>query len=206
MKTLHKLLIIIAVFTVIYLLWKKYTFNKKLEGFENQLNQSQSYDLYLQDISRQLEISTDRIKNFKIEGTPENESTFKIIFEIHPKGIFESNQPLINEITSKLNTIKTEKKPFKINYQGSDIYLAEINYKDKKYQNKSNKVDRQYINPELKPQIKYLEDQNQGIPHDPVLDRSYRFNNGELVLDPLITPVPSIMPDIEPTNFPTPSS
>jgi len=195
MKNLCFFLVLLFTFSILYLVCKEYTEEFTIPGEKKSIAD--------QELAQQLKIDLGRIRNFKEFGDPSNEQQYKISFEIHPKSIAQPNQPLVTEIEEALRRRQDEKQFFKVTTPlGQDVFLSQIQVKSKDIINQEKEAEQegQFINPAYRGSIEYLKDKERGIRKDRELERGYRFEKGELVLEPK----PSISP--APTSTPIPST
>lgn len=198
LKMLEKWKIIVIVFLMLSLFYY-FTINLEThyENFQSQKEKQFLNDLKIK-LSTLLGISLSRIRNLKQIGVPDD-TNYKIIFEIIPRNLEESKEPLNSEIQNKLEKmIKDVNFPEITVNQNNIKSFGQISFKkipieDNIFQdpdqikNQNEKQKNLFHDPGINDKIKYLKYLEKGFHQNPFLERSYQFKNQEIYLEPMPT-------------------
>ena len=159
--------------------------------------------------ARQLQISSNRIKNYKENGNIDDINNYSIQFEIYPRNLIQvsSDEHSLKDVKEKLIKMTEIDETFNLkSLNGKDIFLSKIIINDiknedvidlnnKKKEDLNKKKDK-FVNPQLEKSVKYLKGIENGFLDDYDLDPRYNFKKGQLVLEP--TPTPDQTPTTTP--------
>ena len=201
MESILFLSILFISITLIYLVVYKKTIQIKIENFENAQIVNSINTKLIESIAEQLQISPNRIKNYKENGNIEDINNYSIEFEINPRNIIQvsSNELSLKDLQEKLIKLTEIDETFQLkSLTGKDIFLSKIiindiknediiNENNKKKDNLKKKKDK-FVNPQLEKSVKYLKGIENGFLDDYDLDPRYNFKKGQLVLEPIPTP------------------
>ena len=181
----------------------KKTIQIKIENFENAQIVNSINTKLIESIAEQLQISPNRIKNYKENGNIEDINNYSIEFEINPRNIIQvsSNELSLKDLQEKLIKMTEIDETFQLkSLTGKDIFLSKIiindiknedvniiNENNKKKDDLKKKKDK-FVNPQLEKSVKYLKGIENGFLDDYDLDPRYNFKKGQLVLEPTPTP------------------
>ena len=203
MESILFLSILFISITLIYLVVYKKTIQIKIENFENAQIVNSINTKLIESIAEQLQISPNRIKNYKENGNIEDINNYSIEFEINPRNIIQvsSNELSLKDLQEKLIKMTEIDETFQLkSLTGKDIFLSKIiindiknediniiNENNKKKDDLKKKKDK-FVNPQLEKSVKYLKGIENGFLDDYDLDPRYNFKKGQLVLEPTPTP------------------
>jgi hypothetical protein len=203
MESILFLSILFISITLIYLVVYKKTIQIKIENFENAQIVNSINTKLIESIAEQLQISPNRIKNYKENGNIEDINNYSIEFEINPRNIIQvsSNELSLKDLQEKLIKMTEIDETFQLkSLTGKDIFLSKIiindiknediniiNENNKKKDDLKKKKDK-FVNPQLEKSVKYLKGIENGFLDDYDLDPRYNFKKGQLVLKPIPTP------------------
>ena len=151
------------------------------------------------------QVSGDRITNIKEHGISDD-PTYRLEFDLLPRNVQQSDQPLLNEVQERIVKQLTDVDYPLLHIDNLTKSFGKINFQETPFGKKddsqtlsSNKKSKsQFVNPSYNSQTKYLNYLNKGFHYDPEIDRSYKYDNkAQIYLEPLPT-----FP--EPTTIPTP--
>ena len=201
MESILFLSILFISITLIYLVVYKKTIQIKIENFENAQIVNSINTKLIESIAEQLQISPNRIKNYKENGNIEDINNYSIEFEINPRNLIQvsSNELSLKDLQEKLIKMTEIDETFQLkSLTGKDIFLSKIIINDiknediidennKKKDDLKKKKDK-FVNPQLEKSVKYLKGIENGFLDDYDLDPRYNFKKGQLVLEPTPTP------------------
>ncbi len=195
-------IILLLTLTLIYISIMKISI--KIEFFEDIDTPKQS----LISIAKQLDIDPIRIHNFTETGDINKLDEYQITFDIYPRTIVESSAPTILNIKDTLNRMIINKDDFEVkSYNGSSVFLYKISFEevDRPIPGKvtDEKIISKFIDESIDGQMKYLKYKKTGFPEIPALDPRYKFDKGEIVLEPIPTPFNTESPTPNPSMIPT---
>jgi hypothetical protein len=207
MESILFLSILFISITLIYLIVYKKTIQIKIENFENAEIINSINTKLIESIAEQLEISPNRIKNYKENGNIDDINNYSIEFEINPRNLIQvsSDELSLKDLQEKLIKMTEINETFQLkSLSGKDIFLSKIiindiknedvniiNENNKKKDDLKKKKDK-FVNPQLEKSVKYLKGIENGFLDDYDLDPRYNFKKGQLVLEP--TPAPDQTP------------
>jgi hypothetical protein len=201
MESILFLSILFISITLIYLVVYKKTIQIKIENFENAEIINSINTKLIESIAEQLEISPNRIKNYKENGNIDDINNYSIEFEINPRNLIQvsSDELSLKDLQEKLIKMTEINETFQLkSLSGKDIFLSKIIINDiknediidennKKKDDLKQKKDK-FVNPQLEKSVKYIKGIENGFLDDYELDPRYNFKKGHLVLEPTPTP------------------
>jgi hypothetical protein len=201
MESILFLSILFISITLIYLVVYKKTIQIKIENFENAQIVNSINTKLIESISEQLQISPNRIKNYKENGNVEDINNYSIEFEINPRNLIQVSldELSLKNLQEKLIKMTEQNETFQVkSLTGKDIFLSKIiindiknedviNENNKKKDDLNKKKDK-FVNPQLEKSAKYIKGIENGFLDDYDLDPRYNFKKGQLVLEPTPTP------------------
>ncbi len=194
MNSLKLLIVLFISVSIIYLVLSRISIqNEMFEHFENNINKN---DIPKNDIATKLGIDVNRIKNYIELGDESDTNDFKIKFDIYPRTLNKKNNPTINQIQEKINTMTSNKDILEITTStGKLMYFKKFKLEEVKLNNNNKEIEKEkneYVDPAIDDQIKYLDAQKSGFLKEISIEPRYKFNNkGKLELIPIPTPISS---------------
>ncbi len=197
MNSLKLLIVLFISISIIYLVLSRISIqNEMLENFENNINKN---DIPKNEIATKLGIDVNRIHNYVESGDENDTNDFQINFDIYPRTLNKKNNPTINQIQEKINTMMSDKDILQIPIStGKIMYFKKIKINQVKLNSNNKEIEKeknQYVDPSIDNQIKYLNAQKSGFLKEISIEPRYKFNNtGKLELIPIPTPTVRVTP------------
>ena len=207
MKSLKLFIVLFISISIIYLVLSRISIqNEMLENFENNINKN---DIPKNEIATKLGIDINRIHNYVETGDENDTNDFQIKFDIYPRTLNKKNNPTINKIQEKINTMINNKDILEIpTSTGKVMYLKKINVEEVKLNSNNKEIEKEkneYIDQNIDSEIKYLNAQKSGFLKEISIEPRYQFNNkGKLEL--ISIPTPTTRPTSTSTSLPAPTS
>jgi hypothetical protein len=197
MNSLKFFIVLFLSVSIIYLVLSRISIqNEMLENFENNINKN---DIPKNEIATKLGIDVNRIRNYIESGDENDTNDFQIKFDIYPRTLNKKNNPTINQIQEKINTMMSNKDILQIPIStGKIMYLKKIKVDQVKLNDNNKEIEmekNEYVDPAIDNKIKYLNAQKSGFLKEISIEPRYTFNNkGKLELIPIPTPTIRVTP------------
>jgi len=197
MNSLKLLIVLFISVSIIYLVLSRISIqNEMLENFQNNINKN---DIPKNEIATKLGIDVNRIRNYIESGDENDTNDFQIKFDIYPRTLNKKNNPTINQIQEKINTMMSDKDILQIPIStGKTMYFKKIKVTQVKLNSNTKEIEKEkneYVDPSIDNQIKYLDAQKSGFLKEISIEPRYKFNNkGKLELLPIPTPTKQATP------------
>lgn len=194
MNSLKLLIVLFISISIIFCVLSRVSIqNEMLENFENNINKN---DIPKNEIATKLGIDVNRIRNYLESGDENDTNDFQIKFDIYPRTLNKKNNPTVNQIQEKINTMTSNRDILEITTStGKVMYLKNFKVNPVKLNNNNEEIEKEkneYIDPSIDNQIKYLNAQKTGFLKEISIEPRYKFNNkGKLELVSIPTPTSS---------------
>lgn len=204
MKSLKLFLVLFFSISIIFCVLSRVSIqNEMLENFENNINKN---DIPKNELATKLGIDVNRIRNYVELGDENDTNDFQIKFDIYPRTLNKKNNPTINQIQEKINTMMSDKYILQIPIStGKTMYLKKIKVNQVKLNSNNKEIEKEkneYIDPSIDNNIKYLDAQKSGFLKEISIEPRYKFNNtGKLELIPIPTPTKGATPSPTSTSI-----
>ena len=204
MNSLKLLIVLFISVSIIYLVLSRISIqNEMLENFENNINKN---DIPKNEIATKLGIDVNRIRNYIESGDENDTNDFQIKFNIYPRTLNKKNNPTINQIQEKINTMMSNKDILEIPIStGKTMYFKKIKVTQVKLNSNNKEIEKEkneYVDQSIDNQIKYLNAQKSGFLKEISIEPRYTFNN-KRKLELISIPTPTIRVTPSPTSTST---